>query len=183
MSSAPTSIVIRPATVADHEVVMNLLRAQLYEHAIEIQTPELAAAIAGVLERPARGTLWLATLQEIPIGVAYLSFTWTLEHGGKTAWLEELYVVPTHRGKGIGRALHTAVCDHAAAQGCAAVDLEVDAAHQRAAHLYAREGFHRLDRTRWVRVLRLGFVQIGRPCFRWEKSSNGSQEGQATPRL
>jgi GNAT superfamily N-acetyltransferase len=87
------------------------------------------------------------------VGVAYLAFTWTLEHGGKTAWLEEMYVLPAHRGQGIGRALLTAVCTHASEQGCAAVDLEVDAAHQRAVHLYAREGFRPLDRTRWVRQL------------------------------
>ena len=153
MPSASTSVVIRPATEADREAVIDLLLAQLREHEITIQTTEIAVAIEGVLDRPERGTLFTATISGIPIGVAYLSFTWTLEHGGKTAWLEELYVVPEHRNEGIGRALLTAVCDHAVAQGCAAVDLEIDTAHRRAAHLYA-QGFRPLDRTRWVRLLR-----------------------------
>lgn len=154
MPGISTSIVIRPATEADQEVIINLLLAQLHEHGITIQVSEMAAAVEGVLYRPERGSLFVATMQGIIIGVAYLSFTWTLEHGGKTAWLEELYVVPEHRNGGIGRALLKAVRDHAVAQGCAAVDLEVDIAHQRVAHLYAREGFRRLDRTRWVRLLR-----------------------------
>jgi GNAT superfamily N-acetyltransferase len=144
----------RPATAADQEAIIHLLLTQLHEHGITIQVAEIAAAVEGVFYRPERGSLFVAMMRGIIIGVAYLSFTWTLEHGGKTAWLEELYVVPERRNEGIGRALLTAVCDHAVAQGCAAVDLEVDAAHQRATHLYSREGFRPVDRTRWVRLLR-----------------------------
>jgi GNAT superfamily N-acetyltransferase len=125
MPSAPTSVVIRPATKADREVVINLLLVQLHEHGIAIQAPDLAMPIDGVLTCPKRGILFVATLQRVPVGLAYLSFTWTLEHGGKTAWLEELYVVPEQRQKGIGQALLTAVCAHATEQDCAAVDLEV----------------------------------------------------------
>ena len=67
------------------------------------------------------------------------------------AWLEELYVVPEDRGQGVGEALLQAALDGVQARGCAAVDLEVDEAHQRAEHLYHRNGFVRLPRTRWVR--------------------------------
>jgi GNAT superfamily N-acetyltransferase len=154
MLSTPTSVVIHLATRADREAVINRLLVQLHEHGIPIPWAELATAVDGVLDHSERGILFVARLQEIPVGVAYLSFTWALEHGGKTAWLEELYVVPEQREKGIGRALLTTVCDHAAEQGCAAVDLEVDADHQRAAHLYAREGFAPLNRARWVHLLR-----------------------------
>lgn len=147
-------VTIQAATAADRDLVIDLLSAQLREHHIPIPAMELAAAVDGVLQRPERGTLLVAVVDGLSVGVAYLSFTWSLEHGGKTAWLEELYVAPDHRDKGIGQTLLTAVCAHAREQGCAAVDLEVDATHQRAAHLYAREGFHPLDRTRWVRALR-----------------------------
>jgi ribosomal protein S18 acetylase RimI-like enzyme len=37
--------------------------------------------------------------------------------------------------------------------GCAAMDLEVDSEHARAAHLYGRDGFEKLHRERWVRRL------------------------------
>lgn len=49
------------------------------------------------------------------VGVAYLSFTWTLEHGGKSCWLEELYVMPAYRKRGIGRQLLDAGCQRAVA--------------------------------------------------------------------
>jgi GNAT superfamily N-acetyltransferase len=147
------SVVIRPAARADREFLIDLLLTQLHEHGIRIRETALARAIDGVLDRPERGSLLVATRREAAVGVAYLSFTWALEHGGKAAWLEELYVVPDQREQGIGRALLAAACDHAARQGCAAVDLEVDAVHERAARLYAREGFSPLGRARWVRVL------------------------------
>jgi GNAT superfamily N-acetyltransferase len=103
MLSVPTSAVIHPATKADREAAINLLLV-LHEHGIPIQLAELATAIDGVPDRPERGILFVATLQGRSVGVAYLSFTWALEHGGKTAWLEELYVAPEQREKGIGRA-------------------------------------------------------------------------------
>jgi maltose/maltodextrin transport system permease protein len=39
------------------------------------------------------------------IGVAYASSLLSLEHGGVSGWLEELYVLPQWRGLGIGSRL------------------------------------------------------------------------------
>jgi RimJ/RimL family protein N-acetyltransferase len=79
-----------------------------------------------------------------------MAYTWTFEHGGRVAWLDELYVVPERRSRGIGRAMVARALAAAREAGCRAVDLEVDADHERAEHLYARHGFRRLARTRWV---------------------------------
>ena len=57
-------------------------------------------------------------------------------------------------GRGVGRALLVHACEAARRSGCAAVDLEVDAAQARAANLYLRLGFLPHQRARWVRVLR-----------------------------
>ena len=141
---------IQRATVADKPYVVGLLASQLHEHQIDVAHATLAREVDGILEVAERGTLLLAIMAGKPVGVAYLAYTWTLEHGGKVGWLEELYVEPEHRERGIGSALLTAVCDRARAEGCGAVDLEVDANHERAAHLYERRGFRRLARTRFV---------------------------------
>jgi GNAT superfamily N-acetyltransferase len=95
----------------------------------------------------------LAEDGDVAIGVAYLSFTWTLEHGGKSAWLEELYVVPERRGAGVGTQLLERTLGEARARGCHAVDVEVEASHARAAKLYARAGFRMHTRTGWVIAL------------------------------
>jgi GNAT superfamily N-acetyltransferase len=147
-------IVIRHATRADRDTLVTLLHAQLEEHEIALPLDRLRAAVEGPLDDPARGVFFIAEDGE-PIGVAYLSFVWALEHGGKSVWLEELYVTPARRGSGIGRRLLSTVCDYARASGCAAVDLEVEASHARAARLYERAGFEPHQRARWVlRLLR-----------------------------
>ena len=88
-----------------------------------------------------------------PIGAAYVAFTWSLEHGGKCAWLEEMYVSPEWREQGFGAALLNEVCERARSSGCSAIDLEVDKEHARAADLYQRERFKPLARDRWVKRL------------------------------
>jgi ribosomal protein S18 acetylase RimI-like enzyme len=62
-------------------------------------------------------------------------------------------VLPEYRSRGIGGLLIEAVLQAAKAQGCAAVDLEVDHEHHRAEQLYQRFGFDPLSRSRWVREL------------------------------
>jgi GNAT superfamily N-acetyltransferase len=144
---------VRSATFADREILARLLAAQLAEHGISLDAPLLAAAIDGVIERPERGRFLIARASGEDVGVAYVSFLWALEHGGKSAWLEELYVVPAQRSAGFGTTLLRAACALARDEGCAAMDLEVEADHARAARLYEREGFRAHRRARWVKVL------------------------------
>ena len=135
---------------ADREAVLQLLAEQLAEHRIETGGREIAAAVDGIMVDDRRGFLLVAKEASAVVGVAYVSFIWTLEHGGKSCWLEELYVLPERRGSGIGSKLLTAVLERARSSGCAAVDLEIDSEHERAANLYSRFGFRSLSRGRWV---------------------------------
>lgn len=141
------------AGLKDLERLFELLFAQFEEHRIPIAPPKLRRAIEGPLRGAARGLFLLAHVDNEAVGVAYLTFTWTLEHGGKSAWLEELYVRPKQRQQGVGQAMLDAVCRIAKEQGCAAVDLEVEASQARAEHLYQRAGFRSHQRRRWVKVL------------------------------
>jgi GNAT superfamily N-acetyltransferase len=144
---------IVPAGQDDREALLALLAAQFTELEIQLPAEKLAAAVDGALLDPIVGGFMIARIGDSPVAVAYLSFQWSLEHGGMSAWLEELYVIPEQRGGGIGRKLLHAACHHAAERGCAAVDLEVEEAHPRATHLYEREGFRPHRRLRWVKQL------------------------------
>ncbi len=147
------AVQIGPARPDDAEMVLGLLRVQYDEHGIVLAPERLSDAIAGALGHPERGTILVARDGVEVVGVAYLSYVWTLEHGGLSSWLEELFVVPSRRERGVGGALLAAAIEHARRIGCAAMDLEVEASHDRAAHLYSRVGFRRRSRSRWVREL------------------------------
>ena len=148
-----STVEVRPAAEDELAALTALLVAQLRDHQVETPEAKLASAVQAVLRHPERGRILVAVERGSAVGMAALSFVWPLEHGGRSSWLEELYVQPAARGRGIGTRLLHAALRVAAESGAVAVDLEVDVDHQRAARLYAREGFRPLPRARWVRPL------------------------------
>jgi GNAT superfamily N-acetyltransferase len=141
-------------TDVSSEAAVELLVRQMKEHRIRTPRADVAAAVRGMLRQPRRGFILIARRGSGHIGVAYVSFTWSLEHGGHTAWLEELYVLPEERNGGIGKRMLLAAIARARRAGCAAMDLEVAHGQRRAEHLYRRERFRPLGRSRWVLMLR-----------------------------
>jgi GNAT superfamily N-acetyltransferase len=148
-----TNVEIQAASEAELPALVELLVIQLREHHNDLPDETLARAAAGLLRRPQRGQFLIALEAGAMVGFAALSYLWTLERGGRNAWLDELYVIPSRRGNGIGTALLHAAVDFARQVGARALELEIDADHARAAGLYEREGFTRLPRTRWALVL------------------------------
>jgi GNAT superfamily N-acetyltransferase len=144
---------IKRATPADIDSIHRLLLMQFGEHNIIV--PECASeeAIAGVLQDERLGLMIVARDRSETIGMAVISFAWTLEHGGKSAWLDELFVISDRRGRGVGKALLDRVVSEVRDWGCAAIDLELDQGQVRAERPYERAGFQQILRSRWVRYL------------------------------
>ena len=148
-------LTIETARNSDLEPVLQLLHTQLEEHGIVLTAQSLERATRGLIENHAYGRILCARRDGALVGVAVISFLWTLEHGGPAAWLDEVYVEPAQRGAGIGRQLIEAAMQVARDNGCIALDLEVDAGHEAAERLYERMNFKRHRRVRWVRMLDL----------------------------
>lgn len=144
---------IRAATPADRAAIVALLVAQFRDHGIGTPVEAIERTVDLLLMRSHRGRFVLAVEGDRAIGVAAVSFGFPVEHGGRGAWLEELYVEPAARGRGLGERLLAAALEAARADGAVAVDLEIEAGHERVESLYRRSGFTRLARTRWARPL------------------------------
>jgi GNAT superfamily N-acetyltransferase len=144
---------IQTAQPAELAPILQLLRTQLEEHDVVLTEQALQHATQGLIEDHALGRILTARLGGELVGIAVMSFLWTLEHGGPAAWLDEVYVEPSRRGEGIGRKLVEAAMQVARDSGCIALDLEVDAGHEAAERLYERMEFRRHRRVRWVRML------------------------------
>src|SRR5882672_7465925 len=81
--------------------VVGLFDVQLREHGITISADDLRAVARTVVADPRCGFMLVANAAAgRAVGVAYASTILTLEHGGVSGWLEELYVLPEWRGKG-----------------------------------------------------------------------------------
>jgi ribosomal protein S18 acetylase RimI-like enzyme len=74
-------------------------------------------------------------------GFAALRFRPSIYTGALDAYLEELYVGPERRGRGVGRALLEAAMDHARERGAAHIDLNTSEGDVAARALYESAGF------------------------------------------
>ena len=141
------------ATGSDCSECAWLLVQQLAEHSVDASAEQLSCVLEKTVADAARGFVLLARENGRIVGIAYVATILSAEHCGLVAWLEELYVMPSHRSRGIGTALIAAMIERVRTAGMVAIDLEIDAGHSRAESLYRRLGFRSLDRSRWVKEL------------------------------
>ena len=148
------SLAINPVDARNVDALVALFEAQLREHAIKTSHEDLRVVIQTAIDDKRYGFILAASAPDSSlVGAAYASSLLSFEHGGVSGWLEELYVLPQWRGQGIGSQLLAAVIARARSLGWRALDLEVDATHQRAISLYVRHKFQPHSRTRFYRVL------------------------------
>ena len=98
-----------------------------------------------LLDDDTYGQVWL--LGEHPIGYAIITWSWSLESGGKDCILDEIYVA--QQGNGLGAHLLTEVITHARSAGAAAIFLETESANDRARRFYQRHGFE-IENSTWL---------------------------------
>lgn len=152
--STVNEFAIRQLEAGEMAAVAALFEMQLAEHNVRRSHDELVSGLTTLLAEPEQGFVFSAVSEGQPVGVAYAARILSLEHGGWSGWLDELYVLPRWRGQGVGSALLGAVIAGATERGWAALDLEVDSGHRRVIPLYSRNHFEPVHRTRFVRRLR-----------------------------
>lgn len=130
---------IRVASRADAAVFGRLLHAFNAEFGDPTPDAETIAARAAPLLESGEVTVLLGG--DPPEGFAQLRFRPSLSTGALDAYLEELYVVPTTRGRGLGRTLLEAAMEHAKARGAAHIDLNTSEDDVAARALYESAGF------------------------------------------
>jgi ribosomal protein S18 acetylase RimI-like enzyme len=99
---------------------------------------QLARRIGDLLEA---GEVTVVLAGDGPDGLALMRFRPSLWTETLDCYLEELYVVPDKRGRGIGRALMEAAMDLARAEGAAHMDLGTGEDDTAARALYEKLGF------------------------------------------
>jgi ribosomal protein S18 acetylase RimI-like enzyme len=104
-------------------------------------TPGVAALTEYCRRLLAAGEMTVLLAGEGPDGLSLLRFRDSVWTGGPEAHLQELYVVPALRGRGIGRALLEATLDAARGAGATGIDLNTGTTDTAARALYESCGF------------------------------------------
>ncbi len=87
---------------------------------------------------PGKGRIVIFTHDQTVVGYAIVVYCWSNEHGGDIVTIDEIFVKPQWRGRGIG----TAFLNSSAFGGDAVgLRLEVTPTNQRALGYYLRQGF------------------------------------------
>lgn len=118
------------------------LCAAFHDEAEITQTDEARRdAIAPLLDGSPYGAVYMIGPARAPIGYIAVCFGWSIEFGGLDAIVDELYVRPGVRGRGIATEALIALPKALSAAGLRAVHLEVDRENTAAVKLYQRAGF------------------------------------------
>jgi GNAT superfamily N-acetyltransferase len=113
---------------------------------------QVRQTVEELLLNPSRGRVYLISDAAAPIGYFVLAFDFSLEYGGVNAWIDEFFVRPELRGKGIGSQTLEFATRAAREHGAKVLHLEVNRGN-RALHLYRRHGFEDHDRyllSKWL---------------------------------
>jgi len=136
----PTSeIEIRRAAAGDAAEVARLLHD--FNSEFEEPTPDVATLAERARPLLEEGEITVLLAGDGPDGIALFRFRPALWAEGLECYLQELYVVPALRGRGIGRALLEATIATAREAGAAGVDLNTGETDTAARALYESTGF------------------------------------------
>ncbi len=144
---------IRPATPADVSLILRFIRELAeYEREAEAVLATEADLLRDGFGAVPRFRCVIAELDEVAVGFAlfFTSYsTWRGHHGIR---LEDLYVTPVARGRGVGRALLEHLATIALEEGCPRLEWDVLAWNEPAIGFYERVGARVLTEWRIMRV-------------------------------
>jgi GNAT superfamily N-acetyltransferase len=138
---------IRRATVDDREQLCGLIERFYRIDGHEFDPARIDAGLVPLLHDDRHGQVWAATVDGTTVGYVIVTWSWSLESGGRDCILDELYV--DRRGDGIGSALLRRAMDEAQRAGAAAMFLETEAPNDGARRFYVRHGFS-ADDSLWM---------------------------------
>ena len=103
------------------------------------------AALTVLIQDAQWGRIWFIAEGETIIGYAILTFGFSVEWGGRSAEIDELYIRAAYRGRGIGTQVIAFLTDFCRANGICSLHLEVFNHNRGAYRFYRRRGFRERD--------------------------------------
>ncbi|WP_299416290.1 GNAT family N-acetyltransferase [uncultured Sulfitobacter sp.] len=120
---------------------LSLVAAFHAEEGISSDEAVRHAGIAPLLDGIPYGCAYLIGPPRAPIGYIVITFGWSVEFGGLDGIIDELYIRPGVRGRGIASEALIALPRALSGAGLRAIHLEVDKNNTSAIKLYRRAGF------------------------------------------
>ena len=146
MSGAADRLSLRPVARDELPLLLDMLRRFYAEDRIPLDEPRVRRGLGKLFADPSSGALLFAEAEGERVGYLVLGWCFSIEQGGRHVLIDEIYLEPDARGRGLGSLLLAAACDWARAHGAEVARLEVNRHNPRAKGLYLRSGFRDGDR-------------------------------------
>jgi GNAT superfamily N-acetyltransferase len=136
------AITIQTAVPTDVDTLLPMVEQYWRFDAIAgFDAGRMRSLLVRVLEDSNLGRAWLAMVYGEPAGYLLAVYVFSLEHQGLTAEIDEFFVVPAHRGLGVGNQMLEAAETQFRIQGCTHVSLQLGRSNEEARKFYRRHGF------------------------------------------
>jgi ribosomal protein S18 acetylase RimI-like enzyme len=134
------------ALESHREAILALMRQYYAEDDYPFAEGTARLVLETFLSDESLGRLWVLVDADAVVGYLALTFGYSFEHRGRDAFIDELYVTPERRGRGLGRLLLDAAIDACAQLGVQTLHLEVERRKTKTIALYKSLGFRDNDR-------------------------------------
>lgn len=142
------------ATPDDLHRLLPMVTASHAEAGMDSDEAHLTAALTPLLDGTPMGVAYLIGPRRSPVGYIALSFGWSIELGGINGTIDEFWIRPPVRGRGMGMEVLLGLVPALASHGLRGLTLEIDRHNSRAQKLYSRAGFRlRETQSLMTRVL------------------------------
>ena len=129
------------AKSGDLDRLIPLVAAFHHEEGITLDDEARRAAILPLLEGSPHGAVYLIGPGRAPIGYIVVTFGWSVEFGGMDGFIDEFFIRPGVRGRGIGSEVLRQLPKALGSAGMKALHLEVSRDNARTQNLYTRLRF------------------------------------------
>ncbi len=134
-------LLIRKAQPIDLERLLPLVADYHAFEGLKTTAAHRRRTLTELLRDPSMGIVWCVEDATELIGYLAFCYGYSLEFGGRDAFIDEFFLVPGARGRGLGANVLDQVISEAAAGGTVALHLEVAGHNVTALRLYERRGF------------------------------------------
>ena len=114
----------------------------------DVESPlakKLRGTLTELLNYPKYGNVFIVKSGVDIIGYLILTFGYSIEYGGRDAFIDEFYIKENYRNKGIGKEALDYIIKYARTTGIKALHLQVKEKHKAASNLYEKSGFTHHD--------------------------------------
>jgi GNAT superfamily N-acetyltransferase len=131
---------IRPARADEVEELLPLMRAYCDFYESSPTDEGIRNMLSTLIAEPSQGAVFIARDDGRAVGVANLDWKWSSLKGARIGYLEDLFVDPAARGKGIADALIEICADRCRELGMPAMEWLTAPDNHRAQKVYNRTG-------------------------------------------